>query len=87
MDHFQIVPRQLPGGGGPMMDPSLLPHDSWKVNIIVSSVICYAIAVVFVVARVYTRKVMMRIYDWDDTCLIISLVGPLLPVPHGVPQG
>ena len=69
-----LADRQLPGGAGPPMDPSLLPHDSWKANIIAASVICYVIAVLFVAARVYTRKVLMRVYSWDDTCLIISVV-------------
>ena len=76
MEHALITARQLPGTPGPVMDPALLPHDSYKVNIIVCSVLCYAIAIAFVAARIYTRKVIMRQYGWDDTCLIISLVSP-----------
>jgi len=75
-----LAARQLPGAGaGPPMDPSLLPHDSYKANIIAASVVCYVLAVLFVAARVYTRKVMMRVYGWDDTFLIISVVRAARP--------
>ena len=55
-----LVARQLLGDPPPPIDPALLPHDTKKVGIIVMAAVFYFISILFVAARIYTRKVMMR---------------------------
>ena len=54
--------------------PSNLPHDSLKLNIILSSTICWFIAAFFVGLRFYTRGVIIRVLGWSDWSIFLALV-------------
>ena len=53
-----------------------LPHDSVKVNIIISSTLCWWIAAFFVALRFYTRGVIIRVLGWSDWSILLALVCP-----------
>ncbi|KAG7293641.1 hypothetical protein NEMBOFW57_003695 [Staphylotrichum longicolle] len=55
---------QPPPAAGPPPLPPDLPHDSLKLNIIISSTICWWIAAFFVGLRFYTRGVIIRVLAW-----------------------
>ena len=77
MDRSQVrETRQLSGAsaGALPVDPTLLPHDNYKANIIAASVVCWIIGLTFTVMRIYTKRVILRAYDWSDTCIIVSMV-------------
>ncbi|AEO69854.1 uncharacterized protein THITE_14746, partial [Thermothielavioides terrestris NRRL 8126] len=50
------------------------PHDSLKTNIIVSSAICWAIAVFFVALRFYTRGVIIPVLGASDWSVLLALI-------------
>jgi hypothetical protein len=65
---------QSPPAAGPPPLPQDLPHDSLKVNIIISSTICWWIAAFFVGLRFYTRGVIIRVLGWSDWSIFLALV-------------
>jgi hypothetical protein len=67
------APPPPPPAGPPQLPPDL-PHDSLKTNIIVSSAICWAIAVFFVALRFYTRGVIIPVLGASDWSVLLALV-------------
>ena len=57
-----------------MIDPALLPHDKLSANIITATVICAVISTIFVCLRIYTRRVIIKTFDWSDIFLLGGLV-------------
>jgi len=60
--------------GVPPGPPPDLPHDSLQVNIIVCSVLTWAISALFVALRFYTRARIIKAINWSDWSILISLV-------------
>ncbi|KAK4143979.1 uncharacterized protein C8A04DRAFT_11901 [Dichotomopilus funicola] len=58
----------------PPPSPADLPHDSLKVNIIVSTTICWFIAAFFVALRVYTRGFILRVFGPSDWSILLALL-------------
>lgn len=58
----------------PPPPPADLPHDSLRVNIIVSTIICWFIAAFFVTLRVYTRGFILRVFGPSDWSILLALV-------------
>ncbi|KAH6633884.1 hypothetical protein B0J18DRAFT_470636 [Chaetomium sp. MPI-SDFR-AT-0129] len=58
----------------PPPPPADLPHDSLKVNIIVSTTICWFIAAFFVALRVYTRGFILRVFGPSDWSILLALL-------------
>jgi len=63
-----------PPPGAPPGPPPDLPHDSLQANIIVCSVLTWAIAALFVALRFYTRVAIIKAVTWSDWCILVSLV-------------
>ncbi|KAK1752698.1 hypothetical protein QBC47DRAFT_349501 [Echria macrotheca] len=58
----------------PAPDPSTLPHDSRRANLIACAVICWVIAAVFVAIRFYTRGVIIRVINWSDWYILGAVI-------------
>ena len=56
------------------VDPATLPHDSLKKDVIVCSVICFAIAAIFVGLRFYTRTRIVKVLAASDWFLLAAVV-------------
>ena len=67
---------QSPSSAASPPPPPSLPHDSVKVNIIISSTVCWWIAAFFVALRFYTRGVIIRVLGWSDWSILLALVCP-----------
>ncbi|KAH6853178.1 hypothetical protein B0I37DRAFT_317173 [Chaetomium sp. MPI-CAGE-AT-0009] len=65
--------QQPPPGAPPPLAPNL-PHDSLKLNIIISSTICWFIAAFFVGLRFYTRGVIIRVLGPSDWSVLLALI-------------
>lgn len=63
-----------PPGPPPFPDFAALPHDNYKANLYASSVICWAIAAIFVAMRFYTRGIIIRVLGPSDWCILLALV-------------
>ncbi|KAK3392729.1 hypothetical protein B0H63DRAFT_515948 [Podospora didyma] len=74
MSETSPSPSSLPPPPPPPLLPFDLPHDSHQNNIYASSVICWAIAAVFVALRFYTRGVIIRVLGPTDWCILTALV-------------
>ncbi|KAK3986059.1 hypothetical protein QBC44DRAFT_352606 [Cladorrhinum sp. PSN332] len=69
-------PAPIPSGEGPSPPqlPPNLPHDSLKINIIVSAAVCWFIALFFVIIRFYTRGVVIRVLGGSDWSILVALI-------------
>ncbi|KAH6651331.1 hypothetical protein F5144DRAFT_617914 [Chaetomium tenue] len=65
--------EQPPPGTPPPLPPNL-PHDSLKLNIIISSTICWFIAAFFTGLRFYTRGVIIRVLGPSDWSVLLALI-------------
>jgi len=63
-------PKSIPG----LVIDHSLDHESFQANIIACSVITWFAAAVFVVARFFTRRVLLRVWSWEDRLIVLSLV-------------
>ncbi|KAK4161108.1 hypothetical protein QBC43DRAFT_100081 [Cladorrhinum sp. PSN259] len=68
------APTGVEGGGLPPPPPPNLPHDSLRINIIVSAAVCWFIALIFVILRFYTRGVVIRVLGGPDWSILVSLI-------------
>lgn len=73
--HIMSDTQPTAAAGPPPLPPDL-PHDSLKLNIIISSTICWWIAAFFVGLRFYTRGVIIRVLGWSDWSILLALVRP-----------
>jgi len=69
------------GPGGPPLDLSKLPHDSLQANIVFAAVICWLISFGAVIARFYTRRVIVRVVGATDWCILVACVRITKPLP------
>jgi hypothetical protein len=72
-DAEQPPPGAPPPGAPPALPPNL-PHDSLKLNIIISSAVCWFIAAFFVSLRFYTRGIIIRVLGPSDWSILLALV-------------
>jgi hypothetical protein len=49
-------------------------HVSYQANIIACTVVTWTAAAVFVAARFYTRRVLLRVWSWEDWIIVLSLL-------------
>jgi hypothetical protein len=72
-DAEQPPPGAPPPGAPPALPPNL-PHDSLKLNIIISSAVCWFIAAFFVSLRFYTRRIIIRVLGPSDWSILLALI-------------
>lgn len=49
-------------------------HVSYQANIIACSITTWVAAAAFVAARFYTRRMLLRVWSWEDWVIVLSLV-------------
>lgn len=57
------------------MDMANLPHDDVSQALTITSGVLSVLAVLLVAGRVYGRAVLLRIFWWDDFCMLVATVG------------
>ncbi len=71
---FGGLPGGGDGGGDVSLYPSLLPHDSLQINIIVAAAVTWALSALLVAARLFTRWRIVHAVGTSDVCIFMSMV-------------